>query len=225
MTLPPLDNWDVTGVSGPKYKVGPWCCVPSCKKPADHAHHLWRRSFLTGDFYWVELPDGSVVGNVVALCVRHHDNVTGRLGGHRNAIRMTHPDKVFWWCRVGEEDEGLEYEFLAPIEPQPSTREALVASPADTGSETCPTCGQKTAGRPSAPARQGRPRRRKNFNIPVPADAEENGAEVLDTLIADVGVLLGREADANGRYYIVVPALYFAATERERFLESVRGEG
>jgi hypothetical protein len=231
MTLPPIDSWQVRGVAGPEYKVGPHCCVPLCRRLAEHAHHLWRRSALGGPFSWVELPDGHVVGNLVGMCPSHHDAVTGRIGGHTAAIRMTHPDCVFWWCTIPEESSGIEYEFVAPIEPQPPAHEALVASPADVESENaCPTCGRPRARPRRQTTASGKRRARRTWPVQVPADAEENGAEVLDSLTEDLAPLLGVDPDDNGRYtsgryYVLVPALYFAQTNRDEFVKSILGVG
>jgi hypothetical protein len=228
VTKPPIDSWQVRGVAGPSYKVGPRCAVPACRRLAEHAHHLWRRSALGGPFDWVELPDGHVVGNLVGMCPQHHDAVTGRIGGHKAAIRMTE-DHVFWWCTIPDETSGIEYEFVAPLEPQPPTHGALVASPADVESEnSCPTCGRPRARRRSSPT--GRRRARKTWPVKVPADAEEDGAEVLDSLTEDLAPLLGVDPDkdgryTSGRYYVLVPALYFAQTKRDEFIETIRGVG
>jgi hypothetical protein len=229
MTLPPTDSWQVRGVTGPDYKVGPYCSNPGCNRLAEHAHHMWRRTMLGGVFSWVELPRGEVVGNLTGLCPECHEKITGRIGGHKAAIRVTQAGvapPVFWWCTLTSPDSTVEYEFQAPLDPQPPTRETLVASPADTGSDRCPTCGQpQPRRRPSAPPLGGRRRSRKKYVIQVPDDAQEHGAEVLDTLIENLAPLLHVEPDKNGRYYVVVPALYFADQERERFVESILGRG
>jgi hypothetical protein len=222
VTKLPIDSRDVRGVAGPEYKVGPYCCVPECRRVTEHAHHIWRRSELGGPFSWVELPDGHVVGNLAGMCPPHHEAVTGRIGGHKAAIRMT-DDHVFWWCRYINE----QYEFVAPIDPQPPTHEAHVASPADVESEnSCPTCGRPRARRRKTASSSKRAR--KTWPVRVPADAEENGAEVLDSLTEDLAPLLGVDPDDNGtytsgRYYVLVPALYFAQTKRDEFVKSILG--
>jgi len=58
----------------------------------------------------------------------------------------------------------------------------------------------------------------------VPDDAE-NGAEILDTLVDDMGVILGVEPNQTGRYYIVLPCVYYAHQEKARFVESLKGFG
>jgi hypothetical protein len=54
MTLPLVDSWNVRGIVGEKYTVGPRCSHPECERWADHAHHMVRRSQLKGDFNWVD---------------------------------------------------------------------------------------------------------------------------------------------------------------------------
>ena len=223
MTLRPFDNWDVKAVDGPPFKVGPYCAVPSCTRVAEHAHHIWRRSGTGKPTNWIELPDGSIVGNLTGLCVRHHDDVTGRIGGHKNAIRLT-KDRVFWWCRV-EDEHARSYEYLAPLDPQPPTRESLVASPATSGSDRCPTCGQqKKARRSSASVTAGERRRRKSWVIQVPDD-DEDGATALDVLVDDLAPIFGYEQHPNTRYFTVARALVHAQQDKQRLVASDRGRG
>lgn len=59
----------------------------------------------------------------------------------------------------------------------------------------------------------------------MPDDAEEDGADVLDTLVDDLALILGVEANQTGRYYVLVPVLYFAHQDKKRFVESVKGVG
>jgi hypothetical protein len=225
VTLRPLYQ-EVRGVKGDPYKVGPRCCNPACRKIAEHGHHLWPRSYLRRQPQnWVTLPDGTVIGNLVAVCADCHDDITGRLGGHKAKISLSIPDNIFWWCIPDlASPSGLDWQWVQPIDPQPPTQASQVASPAEPEVGSCPTCGQARRRRSSKTA-GGTRRRRKNWNVPVPADAEENGADVLDTLVEEVGHLLDRDADANGRYYILLPTLYFALQEPKRFLQNVLGAG
>lgn len=230
MTLPPSDSWQVRGVAGPPFKVGPKCANPHCQRLAEHAHHMWRRSFLAGDFQWVELPNGRVLGNLVGLCPMCHDQITGRLGGHKAAIRLA-DDGVFWWCALGQETSSIEYEFLAPLDPQPPTREALVASPATVESEnSCPTCGQPRARRRLPQPAGGRRRGRKTWPVKVPEHEQENGADILDALTEDLAPLLGIDPDSNGtytsgRYWVLVPCLFYAQQQRDDFIKAIEGVG
>jgi hypothetical protein len=58
----------------------------------------------------------------------------------------------------------------------------------------------------------------------VPDDAE-NGADILDTLIDDAALLMGIDATATGRYYVLVPALYYMHQNWSEFALSLKGEG
>jgi len=239
VTLLPLDEAKglVRGVAGPKYKVGPRCSNPSCTNSprgrralADSAHHIWPRSFLRKQPQsWVELPDGRVIGNLTALCADCHRDVNGGIGGYRAAIRLGVNDLRLWWCRVAGNNGAMAFEPIEPLDPQPPTREALVVSPANTESDSCPTCGQPRTRRRTPPAADRR-RVRKTWPVQVPADVEENGAEVLDSFTEDLAPLLGVNPDDNGRYtsgryYVLVPALYFAQINRDDFIQTITGKG
>lgn len=225
MTLPAVDSWQVRGVQGPEYQVGPHCANPNCDRLADDAHHIVRRSKIGGDYRWVEI-EGRIVANLCGLCSACHADVTGRPGaGHLAAIRIElEPDLTFWWCLVVKRPEYVEYVQVGELQPQPPTPESLAPSRADGRSEesaACPFCGQAKRRRPHPP---GGGRRRKSWTIRVPDDSED-GAEVLDTLVDDLGLVLGIEPNQTGRYFIVLPCVYYAHQERARFVESVKGIG
>jgi hypothetical protein len=235
MTLRPMDSFvGVRGIAGPRYTVGPWCANTHCtysasggRAMADQAHHIWSRKQLGGVFSWVELPDGTVIGNLTGVCVGCHGDLTGPIGGHRAAIRLDVDDFRLWWCRTSGHNGTMDYEPLDPVEPQPPTRESLIASPATPESEpSCPTCGQPRQRRRSPTISHGESRRRrKSWTIQVPDD-EEDGALVLDTLVDDLAPQFDIEhVDAKSRYFVVVPALVFAQQAGKRFAESILGKG
>jgi len=228
MTLPAVETWEVKGIIGPTFKVGPYCSNPTCMRLAEHAHHIVRRSQLAGDYHWVEI-NGKILGNLTGLCPGCHDQVTGVVGGHKAAIRYMEDDGVtgFWWCAVGSR-EPLEYFPIELIDPQPPTPESLAASPAaeETGeSDRCPTCGHLTRLRPATTAAPRAGRKRKSWAIKVPDDEQENGADALDTLLDDLAPLFGFEPTASARYYVVMAALVYAQQDRKRFIDSIRGVG
>ncbi|MCP6726399.1 hypothetical protein NL526_30540, partial [Klebsiella pneumoniae] len=75
---------------GNAYDVNPICAHPNCNKRSAHAHHMWPRSYLRGQPYdWVRLPDGTILGNRIGLCVEHHEMVTGEIGGYRARLSWT----------------------------------------------------------------------------------------------------------------------------------------
>lgn len=226
MTLPPVDHWDVRGLKGPEYKVGPRCANPHCGKIAEHAHHMWRRSRIAGDFAWVDVA-GYVVANKTGLCAGCHEDVTGVVGGHKAAIRMDEAH-LFHWCLLGERDDvdNPSYHPVGLLEPQPPTPEQLATlAPDQPGSEeSCPFCGQHTRRR-RAPAQVQR-RRRKSWLVKVPADLEEDGASVLDALVENLSPLVpNADASTEGRYYVLVPVLAYASMNSANFVETMEGIG
>ena len=221
MSLPPSDSWTVVGLKGPDYKVGPRCCNPQCGKFADHAHHMWRRSRLGGEYPWVEI-DGWIVANKVGVCAACHDHLTDE----RMSIRLD--GRQFSWCIVsGSKTTGDQtHNPVGLIEPQPPTPELLatLAPDRETGSdEGCPFCGQLKRRRPRTGALG---RRRKTWLVKVPEDAEEDGAEVLDALIDNLAPLIpNADASTVGRYYILVPVLAYAQMNAKNFVETMEGIG
>lgn len=226
MTLPAVDSWNVRGVEGPAYTVGPRCSNPDCGKIADHAHHIIRRSQLVKDYDWVAI-DGNVTGNKTGLCVACHDKITGLIGGHRAAIRWDPEKLIFLWCLLGFDDRQniTGYHPIGPLAYQPPTPDTLADGPqaADTGPESCPFCGQEKRRR-STPTRVGR-RQRKRWTVLVPDEAIEDGADVLDSLIDNLApVVPNGDASATGRYYIIVAALAHALMDSKALVASFQGK-
>ena len=124
MTLPAVDTWNVRGVEGPPYKVGPQCSNPNCSKWAEHAHHIVRRSQLQKQPQdWIAI-EGFVIGNKTGLCPGCHDDITGLVGGHKAAIRWIQGD--FWWCLVNPTEtdpSAMQYHAVSPLSYQPPTPE------------------------------------------------------------------------------------------------------
>lgn len=226
MTLAPIDSiWLVRGTAGPPYRVGPYCSNPDCRRIAEHAHHIFRRSALGGDYTWVEIPDEQVVvGNLTGLCPRCHDAVTGVIGGHTAAIR--YEDGTFLWCEVEERESGfVTFLPIGELDPQPPTPDSLAArASAEPESETCPTCGQRRR-RPSSPVPAGG-RRRKTWGMDVPDD-HEDGADVLDALADDLALKLGyhNERSRLRRYHAVWHALVFTEQNLKLFIQQLAGRG
>jgi len=225
VTLPPVEHWNVRGLKGPEYKVGPKCCNPRCPRIAEHAHHLFRRSMLAGDWPWVDIA-GYVCANKVGVCARCHDDLTGRVGGHKAAIQFEEQLKVFSWCLVADSATGVNLHGVGLLEPQPLTPEQLATLEPDqgTGSEAgCPFCGAVKRRRSKPRSRLGR--RRKTWLVSVPDEVAEDGAEVLDALVENLTPLIPMpNANATeGRYWVLVPALAFAQMQPEQFVQSWEG--
>ena len=216
----------MTGVRGTAYKVGPRCSNPSCGKFADHAHHIFRRSMLAGPFDWVEV-DGKVFGNLTGLCAACHDDITGRIGGHKAAIRLDVPTGVFWWCGIEESHSLIDLERVGPLTPQPPSPDSLpepaLGQQGEGSEDHCPVCGQARRRRTSVAGPVAPRRRRKTWGVSVPDDTED-GAAILDTFVDDVALLLGAGdwEERNRRYWALVHALAWVMQRREEFALDVK---
>ena len=97
MTLAPRIDPEIRGVPGSRAEMNVTCAAPACISRSQQGHHMWPRSYLRGQpTEWVRLPSGKVVSNVVGLCVRHHNDVTGAIGGHKAMIRLEMGDQFIW---------------------------------------------------------------------------------------------------------------------------------
>lgn len=213
MTLAPLVIPEIRGVEGKPGDIKRFCAVPGCISVAQQRHHLWPRSFLRGQPYeWVRVGD-RVLQNSIGLCLRHHSAVTGEVGaGHPAHIRYNERLALLEWWEANEED-GPSWLYIGPLggqellptQPQvPKRQEGL-----------CPTCGT-----PSKPKRKAGPKREvKTWVVAVPDDAEQ-GAEVLDVYVEDLGVVMGFDYGARlMRYHVLVPALEWVTQNRAEFLD------
>ena len=204
------------------YKVGPYCANPNCKGEVSAAHHIASRAVLSGAYDWIEI-DGVIVGNKTGLCYDCH----GLIHAEKAAIRWI--EGAFWWCLVtGSKATRNRAEHPAgPLSYQPPTPDTLAEREAGTPaveSEHCPACGQLKRRRlpSSTPGR----RRRKTWIVKVPNMHDEDGAEVLDSMIENLALLVPRgDAGLAGRYYILVLALAYTTMHADNFVETQSGEG
>src|SRR5262249_5612945 len=88
-------------------------------------------------------------------------------------------------------------------------------------SESCPYCGHATRRRPSVPSFG---RRRKSWTASVPADAEEDGAAILDAFVDDIALLMGAHdwSERHRRYWALVHALDWVMHNRHEFEKAAR---
>ena len=222
MTLPLIDSWDIQPVKGSAYRVNTTCANPLCENPAEHGHHLVRRSQIIGDQWWIRLPDGMVIGNVLGLCAPHHRDVTGEGGGHKAAIRWN--DSALWWCDVygGSHTGAVSYMKVAPCSPTVPFGDDADILGLDVGPKECPTCGRSH----EAPKKKGPkrpPRKRKTWTVQVPAD-EEDGAQVLDEIVE--GISAAFELDDGGaltRYHALARAGAFVLVNRSAIPKEAKG--
>lgn len=204
MTRLPAENWNVQGYDGPKYKVGPKCSVPDCNRWADHGHHIWRRSFLAGDYRWVLLWDETVVQNLTGLCYLHHEQVTGTDARIEYRSTVDRTGSFAWVSEV--EDGGL-------LDPQPQTLIEFTGAPDtkrreyvyDSDDDACPTCGKRKKPKDELPPGPKRPR--ATWSVSVPKDERENGADVLDALELGCAEKLGREEHASHKYFVLAEVM------------------
>jgi hypothetical protein len=220
MTLLPLDDWNVQGVEGDSYTVGPYCDYPGCGRPVDHKHHVWRRSYLSGAFWWVRVPTANattVIRNVVGLCWRHHEDVTGAGGGHAGWIRWDPQAESLSWWEPNPDDKWQKIGTLS----LPAPPAEAASSSEGREAERCPTCGRRKPA-PDHEHEPGPKRERKSWTIKVPADAED-GAAVLDELVAGCAEVFGHEeyTSALRRYYTVVQALTVVLQNKHRLVAEV----
>lgn len=225
MTLPLIDSWEIEPVKGKPYPVNTACANPTCRSDAEHGHHLVRRSQAIGDIWWIRLPDGIVIGNVIGLCAPCHALVTnqgGRGGGHGAALRWF--DQALWWCGIQPgryAGSSIRYIPTSPCSSQPpfgDDADILRLDP----EPPCPTCGRPH----EAPKKKGpkRPaRKRKTWTVQVPAD-EEDGAQVLDEIVD--GVCAAFELDDGGaltRYHALARAGAFVLVNRSAIPKEAKG--
>jgi hypothetical protein len=213
MTLSPVDTFDVEAVKGPHYKVGSTCASPLCNRWADHAHHLFRRS-RQGATRWVELPDGTVTGNLVPLCARCHQLVTGDTGGHVHAVRW-HEDE-YWWANVLSQNGQLSYVLVAPLTEQPPRLGD--EEPADIN--RCPSCGRAK----KRTMQHTPPRKRKTWTVKVPDDDAEDGAQVMDDFVDALAYEFGFDVDGGAltRYHTLARACAFAIQHKHELPEEAK---
>ena len=194
---------------GPTYKVGPYCAMPTCNQPADHAHHLWSRSHMTGPFNWVEV-EKVVYPNLLPLCWKHHEDVTGDVRGHRAGIRFEPESGILYWVDGNGESELVWGASTFPAPELP---------------DLCSECGRRKPRKYTIPlddaARTARPKTRLVLMVPV--DERENGvANILD-LLSQCAELFGRTE--NEKYYTLTESLTHVALHYDPEAEEYTGEG
>lgn len=217
MTLLPSSDFGIRGHEGKAYPVNVQCAHPFCGERSVHAHHLWSRSYLRGQPYeWVNLPDGTLIGNRVGLCIEHHDNVTGEVGGYRAMIAFS--GGIFWWDDRAPK-AVVPWSRIGPLDPQPPGVLAEIPKAPPAEDEVCPTCGhhKKQAHAP------GMKRNAKTWTIDVPADAEI-GADILDEWVLAFAEILGFQDERSRlrRYHAVATVLAWANISKAAFIADIK---
>lgn len=216
MTLAPLVVQNIRGVEGKPVELSQWCVAPGCLSLTQQRHHLWPKSFLRGQPYeWVSV-NGRVLPNSVGLCVRHHNDVTSPVGGHKAKIIYDETTGLFeWW--VADEDRDWQYHGLlrgqALVAPEPEVRRVRREE------GVCPTCGRAHP-LEKRTSQNGLPKRKaKSWGILVPDDGE-TGADILDTYVEDLAVVMGLDPDSPRllRYHVLVPVLEWVNQNKSAFI-------
>lgn len=213
MTRLPADNRNVTGLEGDVYELNTSCAIRGCGGRDLERHHAWRRSFLIGDYWFVWLQDGAVVGNCINLCSSHHRSITD------NVSRLEYDDGRFYHTTISsarselvwqppfyashdafinadpdlkvpekkEEELWLGIPQLTDDETKTPVREGSSQDDAGTRSEEEDqrTCPtcKRAIPKPKVETPPEEKKPRKTWSVAVPITEQENGAEVLDELI------------------------------------------
>jgi hypothetical protein len=168
--LKPLENRKVRGVYAQRYPLNPISSKPDSTEPAVDPHHIFPRSQIGNESWFVEIGalEGEdlayvrvVIPHVTGLSREEHDDIEA----HRAWIRLE--DGIFNWYdrQVLELPKGgtrTEWVLLGPLNPQPGT------------AGTAKKKRRKFQGEAK--------RKRANYQVKVPAD-HEDGAGILDDLV------------------------------------------
>jgi len=187
--LKPIENRRVRGVAAERYPLNEHCSHPRCKEAAVDPHHLFPRSEIGGDSWFVAIqvddqpgitPDTPIVPHVTGLCRAHHE----MLETHDAWVKLE--DDVFVWY-TRKDDDWLR---LGPINPQPPSGDPkakkAVQRPRKTGDER---------------------RKRRTVTLRVPNDAEEDGAGLLDDAIEQAEEIIREDAEPRSPYYTILDSL------------------
>lgn len=119
--------------------------------------------------------------------------------------------RQFYWCDVRTDNIA---QISAAIFPQPPIHgsvavigDAVLEQPDGPAANTvCPSC-QRPLPRQKDRVSSEPARRRKTWTVAVPADTDEDGALVLDTLLNVCRDAFGHDHAQNMRYFTLVQAL------------------
>lgn len=200
------------GVASERYPLNDTCSHPECSEPAVDPHHIFPRSSIGNDSWFVEIvvaierippldPNGRdvdcviVIPHVTGLCRAHHDDVEA----HDSWIKLEEGQFV-WYDRMRHEGgrgvrpsdptwTNVEWRTLGPIDPQPAGREKV---------------------RKKRRKFQGQARRQRGtVSIRVPKDELEDGAGLLEDAIAKLEDRLGYE-EHRPPYYTLMDGMNFS---------------
>lgn len=159
MTFLPHDHRHVRGVKDYAYTPEQQCSHPFCVDTVGlQRHHCWPRSFLRGQpTEWVMAPYGVQVGNVVLLCLEHHQEIT-----ENKAKILWGEDRQFFWL---DDQVGL------PLNPHPPVSPGV---PAASGAKSSPSHREWAA---ACGWCKGYPDQAPDSNCPFEHEHEVSGAK------------------------------------------------
>ena len=157
----------------PEYELNDFCPVTGEPWNLEN-HHIWRRS-AGYPSWWVELPDGEVVGNRIKLSPIAHERVTV------NKARIVYEGTVYYWEENGER---------VPLRWQPPTMHRKTTSipvrdvehPVEPGHD-CPTCKRRVP----IPKKKSSPTTRV-FSVRVPVADAGSFDELIESLSEHLGI-------------------------------------
>lgn len=198
--LRPVESWGVTPVESDEERkllrrmvLNETCAHPECDKPTESAHHLWPQGTLKSSSWLVRIPGvDRPVQHAVGLCGSGTTGHHGDLEEHRGWVK--YEDGAFNWYDKyaqshGGPTPGPLWELVGPLDPQP---------------------GANRSGRKKIQGKKKGETRpyRAQWNVGVPKDERENGADILDELELAVREKLAKEhlSDDAPRYHVVLSA-------------------
>ena len=177
--LKPIENRKVIGVASETYPTNKVCAHPECTSPAESVHHAFPRSQTKSKSYFVQINDsqegevwsGQIIPHAVGLCGSGTTGHHGDLEEHRAWLKLE-DDVWVWYDRNKDWDDPEtvngstdEWQFIGKLNPQPGSQDG----------KTKRGPNKKTTGKARA---------KHCYTLNVPKDEQENGVEVLETLIA-----------------------------------------
>jgi hypothetical protein len=223
MTKAPDEDRRIEAIDGPRYSLNVICPVPGCNDSRSlQRHHLWRKSDVIGDRWWVKTSDDKLHGNCVKVCRFHHREITD------NIARIAYEDGLFYWQDILSEPQLLDWqppsEFPVGDDPDVVLVEKLgadhVLAPGHSP-DVCPTCLRKLPQPKSENPEEKKVR--KTWSVAVPLDHWEDGAQVIDTLLDEAHVELNKLGLPFGegrvvKYYILAAALGMFVTHADSIM-------
>jgi hypothetical protein len=179
------------------------CRVPGCRRPATDPHHIVSRGRIGFPARYIML-DGQLVPNVAGLCAFHHN-------------RITIGESLICWILRRWHYRSPERDGPDPL--LPLGNEGCIRA---TGARYCPVCGRPPV--PRDPYKHtARPRRPVTIRVP---DDAENGAEILASLVEQVGERIGlHDPTSPGAAYYAISAALSACIIDPAQLAALRNTG